>query len=182
MVSNCRINPTTSYYTFCCILSQKCSSFFKNIITYIVCCFTCFIHYSFNPKLSGRAGGRGNFTVKVVTLELCSIQQHLIRDIRAKFGISNLSRFPDIRQNSVGGISNFRISGQSLIKENCHNSRTRDDIDMKLGPVTKPNKRNETTSKNLAIKSYRHIITLLFFPDLWPIWSNREARFQTHCL
>ena len=37
---------------------------------------------------------------------------------------------------------------KSLIKENCHNSRTSDDIDMKLGPVTKPYKRNKKTSKN----------------------------------
>ena len=35
----------------------------------------------------------------------------------------------------------------SLIKENCHNSRTSDDIDMKLGPVIKLHKRNKTTSK-----------------------------------
>ena len=54
---------------------------------------------------------------------------------------------PDIQQNSDVGISNFRISGQSLIKESWHNSRTRDDIDMKLGPVTKLDKRNKVTSK-----------------------------------
>ena len=34
-------------------------------------------------------------------------------------------------QNSGRSISNLRISGQSLIKENCQNSRTSDDIDMK---------------------------------------------------
>ena len=34
------------------------------------------------------------------------------------------------------GISYFRISDQSLIKVNCHNFRTSDDTDMKLGPVT----------------------------------------------
>ena len=58
-----------------------------------------------------------------------------------------LAQSPNIEQNSDGGISDFRISGQSLIKENCHNSRTNDDIDMKLGPVTKLDKRNKTTSK-----------------------------------
>ena len=41
----------------------------------------------------------------------------------------------------------FRISGQSLIKENCHNCRISDDIDMTLGPVTKLDKRNKATSK-----------------------------------
>ena len=44
-------------------------------------------------------------------------------------------------------ISYFRISAQSLLKENCHNSRTSDDIDMKLGPLTKIDKRNKATSK-----------------------------------
>ena len=38
-------------------------------------------------------------------------------------------------------------SGPSLIKRNSHNSRTSDDIDMKLGPVTKFDKRNKTTLK-----------------------------------
>ena len=33
------------------------------------------------------------------------------------------------------------------MKENCHNSRTSNDIDMKLGPVAKLNKINKTTSK-----------------------------------
>ena len=62
----------------------------------------------------------------------CSIQNHFIRDIHAKFGIPNLPQSPDIDQNPDGGISDFRISGQSLIKENYHNSRTSDEIDMKL--------------------------------------------------
>ena len=33
------------------------------------------------------------------------------------------------------------------IKGNCHNSRTSDDIDLKLGTVTKRDKKNKTTSK-----------------------------------
>ena len=41
----------------------------------------------------------------------------------------------------------FPISSQPLLTENYHNFRTSDDIDMKLGPVTKPTKRNKTTSK-----------------------------------
>ena len=54
---------------------------------------------------------------------------------------------PDIGQNSDGGIPDFQISGQSLIKENCHNSRTSDDIDMKLEPVTKLDKRKQGQKK-----------------------------------
>ena len=49
------------------------------------------------------------------------------------------------------GISYFQISGPSLIKENCRNSRTSHDINMKLGPETKIDKRNKTTSKNLTM-------------------------------
>ena len=37
------------------------------------------------------------------------------------------------------------------MKENCHNCRTSDDIDMTLGPVIKLDKRNKTTSKNLTL-------------------------------
>ena len=53
---------------------------------------------------------------------------------------------PDVGQKIEGGNSDFRISVQSLIKENFHNSRTSNDIDMKLGPVTKLDKRNKTTT------------------------------------
>ena len=60
----------------------------------------------------------------------------------------NSYQSPDIGQNSDRGISDFWISGQSLLKENCHNSRTSDDIDIKLGPVTKLDKRNKIMSKN----------------------------------
>ena len=52
-------------------------------------------------------------------------------------------------QNSDGGISDVRICGQSLIEENCHNPRTSDDIDMKLGPVTKFDKGNKVKSKEI---------------------------------
>ena len=86
-------------------------------------------------------------TVNAVTLALCSIQEHFIRDICTKFGIPNSPQSPDIKKNSDRSIYDFWISGQSLIKGNCHNSRTSDDIDMKLGPVTKLDKRNKTTSK-----------------------------------
>ena len=67
------------------------------------------------------------------------------------------------RPVSDRGISDFRISGQSLIKENCHNSRTSDNIDMKLGPVIKIDKRNRTTSKKLTMKSCQKIVMSLSF-------------------
>ena len=102
-------------------------------------------------------------TVKAVTLEFCSIQQHSIGEIRAKFSVYNSPQSPDIEQNSDRGISDFRISGQSLMKENCHNSRTSDDIDLKLGPVTKLDKRKKTTSKNVMMTSCRKIVMSFSF-------------------
>ena len=55
--------------------------------------------------------------------------------ICAKFdSVPNFPQLSDIAQNSDQGIFNFRISGQSFIKENCHNCRTSDDIE--LGLVT----------------------------------------------
>ena len=87
-------------------------------------------------------------TVKPVTLKFFKIQLHSIRDSHSKFGIHNSSQSSDIGQNSDGGISNFQVSGQFLIKQNCHNYRTSDDIDMKLRRLTKLDKRNKTTSKN----------------------------------
>ena len=63
-----------------------------------------------------------------------------MRYIRAKYGITNSTKSIDIGQNSDGSISDFWISGHALINENCHNSRTSNDIDMKLEPVTKLDK------------------------------------------
>ena len=59
----------------------------------------------------------------------------------------NLAQSPDFGQKSDRGISDFQIFGLPLIKGKCHNSRTSDDIDMKLGPVTEIDKRKKTTSK-----------------------------------
>ena len=44
----------------------------------------------------------------------------------------------------------MRISGQSPKKRNFHNSRTSDDIDMKLGPVTEVDKRDKKRSKKFG--------------------------------
>ena len=61
-------------------------------------------------------------TVKAATLAFCSIQLNLIRDVRPKFNIPYSLHSPDIGQNSDGYVSDFRISGEFLIKRNCHNS------------------------------------------------------------
>ena len=72
---------------------------------------------------------------------------------------------------------------QSLMKENCHNSRTSEDIVMKLGPVTKLDKRSKTGSKKLSMTTCQQIeMSLSFFrfmtnlekcesriPDAWSV-------------
>ena len=57
----------------------------------------------------------------------------------------------DMGKNSGKVISNFQISGQSITKRNCHNSRTSDDIDIKLEPITKIDKKNKAILKNLTM-------------------------------
>ena len=52
------------------------------------------------------------------------IQEHFIRNIRAKFSFPDLPQSLVTRKNSGGGISDLHISDQYLIKKNCHNSRT----------------------------------------------------------
>ena len=86
----------------------------------------------------------------------------------------------DIGQNSDAGISDFRIYGQSLIKEICHNSRTKDDIDMKLGPVTKRDKRCKKPSKKFDDDVISANCYVIVISDFCPIWSNAEAGLWTH--
>ena len=88
---------------------------------------------------------------------------------------------PDIKQNLDDCISDFQISGQSFINENCHNRRTSHDIGMKLGAVIKLGKTNTITSKKFTTTSCRKIVTSLSFfqfmanlqpsgsriPDVW---------------
>ena len=55
------------------------------------------------------------------------------------------------------------------MKENCHNSRTSDNTDLKLGPVTKLEKRNKAMSKEFdddAMPANCHIIVI------FPIYSQ----------
>ena len=90
-----------------------------------------------------------------------------------------LAPVSNLGQNSDGDISDFRISGQSIINENCHNSRTSDDIDMKLGPVAKLYKRNKTTSKKLDGDVMSEICNLIVF---FQIYGQFEAIFRTGSL
>ena len=68
-----------------------------------------------------------------------------MRDIRTKFGITNLPQSSDVGQDYDGGISSFQLSAQSFIGENCYNSTTSHGPDMKHGPVIKFGKQNMAT-------------------------------------
>ena len=90
----------------------------------------------------------------------------------------NSPQSPDVGQNSDGGISDLRISGQSLIIEICHNSRTSDDINMKLGPVTIFEKTNKTTSKNegdVMTANYEVIVIFLIYGQFGAIWKSNSG-------
>ena len=52
-------------------------------------------------------------------------------------------------QNSVGGISDFRVLVKFLINKNCHSFRISNDIGTKLGPVTEFDRKKTTASKKI---------------------------------
>ena len=75
----------------------------------------------------------------------------------------------------------FRNSGffvKSIINKNFHNSRNSKDIDMKLGPSNKLDKRNTATSKHCVDQLCHHC----HIANLWLIWSNPEPGLQPHGL
>ena len=141
-----------------------------------------------NSKSEGNGGKvKGNSeTVKAINLAFFSIQKYLISDICAKFGIPKSSQSSYVGQNSDGRIFNFWISGQFLIQENCHNSRTSNDIDMKLGAVTKLGKRNRSTSKkfddDVMSANCDAIVIFTIFDQFEAIWKPDSLRMvcKTH--
>ena len=91
-----------------------------------------------------------------------------------------MSKSQDIGQNSDGGISDFWIFGQPFINKNCHNSRTSHDIDMKLGPVTKPDKINRKNLKKFEVdvmETNCDVIVFCSIYDQFPaIWKPDSGR------
>ena len=75
-----------------------------------------------------------------------------------------------------GGIFDFQISGQSLIKVNSHNSISSDDIDMKLRPA-KLDKRNKITSKKFddGVMLAKCDVIVIF-----PIYDQSEAVWKSN--
>ena len=94
-----------------------------------------------------------------------------MRDIHAKFGISNLPQSLDIRQKSDGGNSDFRISGQSLTNKNCHKSGTSKDTGIILEPVSQLNKRNTAMSQEVDhdVMSANCDVIVMFESRIWSV-------------
>ena len=86
-------------------------------------------------------------TVKTVTLEFAAFSNILSETLVPNLVSIARPSLQILGKTQKGIISDFRMFGQSLIKENCHNYRASDDIFMKLGPVTKLDKKSKTTSK-----------------------------------
>ena len=84
---------------------------------------------------------------------------------------------PGIEQILNRGIPDFPISGQSFVNENYQNQfRTCHDIDMKLIPVIKPNKKNPPIPKRFeddVISTDCDVIVFFLIygqiPDAWSI-------------
>ena len=63
------------------------------------------------------------------------------------------------------------------MKGNCHKSRTSDDIKMKLGPVTKRDKRNKKKNvKKIEDDSFCKIVTSLLFLKFMANLEQSESR------
>ena len=78
----------------------------------------------------------------------------------------------DIAQNWDMSISNVWISGQSLINEKCRNSRTSNDADMKLGPVTKLDRRKVIIDHDIMSTNYDIIVNFLI--------GQYRAKWKSH--
>ena len=87
---------------------------------------------------------------------------------------------PDIEENSDGAIFNFQISGESFINDNYHNSKYSHDIDIKLEPVTKCDKRKTAALQKFDVDVELTNCDLIVFltnfqpsgswiPDAWSI-------------
>ena len=90
-----------------------------------------------------------------------------------KRGIPISYQFPGMGQNQT---AYFRFPDfWSMPFKQCHNWRTSNDIDMKLGPLTKRNKKNTTTSKSIEdiVMQTNYVVRVdfLIFGRFEAIWN-----------
>ena len=115
-------------------------------------------------------------TVKTVTLEFAAFSNILSETLVPNLVSIARPSLQILGKTQKGIISDFRMFGQSLIKENCHNYRASDDIFMKLGPVTKLDKKSKTTSKKSMMTSCHQILTSLPFSQFKDNLEQSETR------
>ena len=97
--------------------------------------------------------------------------------------VSPVTPVPETDQNSerVVSISGFPV--KSFINKNCPNSKTSNNIDMKLGPVTKLVKKIQQRQKSLTMTSCWQMMTSL---SLFQVYGQfgviRNPNFEIHGL
>ena len=139
------LNPNLSVCVCVCVCVYVCVC-----VCVCMCNFTPHCWFSLNDSE----------TVKAVTLPIGDFVA--FSNISLESYVTNLVSLSLISlqilgKTHAGGISDFQISVQSLVKVNCQSSRTSGDIDMKH------DKSSKTTSKNLTMISCRQIVTSLSF-------------------
>ena len=114
----------------------------------------------------------------------CSIKYLFIRDVHTKFDILSSLQCSDIGENSDGGNSWFVVKfGVTLINKDYHNSRTSDDIDMKLRLLAKFDKRNTKMWKRLMMTSCQEIMTSLVLFSIYDQFcaiQRLDSRYIVH--
>ena len=116
------------------------------------------------PALLLRVSFKNSETVKTATLAFCTIQYYFITIICTKSRFLTLPNLQSLGKTQMGVFPDFRTYDQFFINKNCRNSKINHDIDIKLRPVTKFNKRNTVTSKKrLVMTSCHQIMTSLSF-------------------
>ena len=79
-------------------------------------------------------------------------------------------------KNPNGGISDFQISGQYFINENCHNSRISHNIYVKTGPETEIDKRNTVASK--ALREIFKSISQINPELMWSFFKPKKLSYN----
>ena len=104
----------------------------------------------FNPNVGGGGNSppppswfslNNSKTIKAITLNFAAFSNILLKTFVPYLVSITRSSLQILGKTQTGVLP---ISG---FLANCHNSRTSDDIDVNLGPVTKINNKNKTSSK-----------------------------------
>ena len=93
-----------------------------------------------------------------------------------KFGISQLLQSPFFEKVETGVFLISRFLLKFLMNKNYHNSKTRSDIDMKLGSLSKIQWLSKTCRWHHVDKLWCHCP----FPDLQLIWSFQDTGLRVH--